>query len=143
MGKGDTQSNSRQLLPNVLKARAQQNPDGAWAQFPISEHTYADGLGTATNRQVFNAVNKVAWFLQKNLGPASNFETIAYLGPFDPRCFIVVIAGIKVGYKVRIRPPLNGARVEYLLKERKKEEKANDIWDRLSYRHRETAKLLN
>lgn len=142
MGKGDTQSNSRQLLPNVLKARAQQNPGGAWAQFPISEHTYADGLGTATNRQVFNAVNKVAWFLQKNLGPASNFETIAYLGPFDPRYFIVVIAGIKVGYKVRIRPRSNAAR-EYLLKEKKKEQKANGIWDRLSYRRRETAKLLN
>jgi hypothetical protein len=100
MGKGDTQPNGQQLLPLVLKSRAQQNPDGAWAQYPVSEHTYAEGLQTATNQQVFHAVNKLAWLLHDKLGPASNFETIAYIGPFDPRYFIMVIAAIKVGYKV-------------------------------------------
>lgn len=100
MGKGDTQSNSRQLLPLVFKNRAHQNPDGAWAQYPVSEHTYATGLQTATNQQAYNVINKVAWLLHNQLGPSSNFETIAYIGPFDPRYFIVVIAAIKVGYKV-------------------------------------------
>uniref|UniRef100_A0A093XUV8 L-aminoadipate-semialdehyde dehydrogenase n=2 Tax=Talaromyces marneffei TaxID=37727 RepID=A0A093XUV8_TALMA len=107
MGKGDTQSNSRQLLPLVFKNRAHQNPDGAWAQYPVSEHTYATGLQTATNQQAYNAINKVAWLLHNQLGPSSNFETIAYIGPFDPRYFIVVIAAIKVGYKAFLPSPRN------------------------------------
>lgn len=103
MGKGDTQSNSKQLLPLVLKSRAQHNPHGAWAQFPVSDQTYASGLQTATNLQVNHAVNKVAWLLHDKFEKSDdneNPETIAYIGPFDLRYFIVVIAAIKVGYKV-------------------------------------------
>ncbi|EED17424.1 NRPS-like enzyme, putative [Talaromyces stipitatus ATCC 10500] len=107
MGKGDLQTNSQQLLPSVLKTRAQCNPDGAWAQFPVSDTTYALGLETATNLQVFNAVNKVAWLLDGKLQPSSSFETIAYIGPFDLRYFIVVLAAIKVGYKTFLPSPRN------------------------------------
>jgi hypothetical protein len=36
------------------------------------------------------------------LGRSREFETIAYIGLFDLRYFIAVIAAIKVGYKVSI-----------------------------------------
>lgn len=97
-----SQPNGNQLLPVVLENRARLNPHGAWAKFPVSDHTYASGLRTATNLEVSNAVNKVAWLLEERLGRSREFETIAYIGPFDLRYFIVVIAAIKVGYKVSI-----------------------------------------
>jgi hypothetical protein len=93
-------SNTNELLPLVLEKRARSSPNGPWAKFPISDQTYASGLRTATNLEVSNAVNQVAWLLEKSLGRSDKFETIAYIGPFDLRYFIVVIAGIKVGYKV-------------------------------------------
>ncbi|KAH8703109.1 putative AMP dependent ligase/synthetase [Talaromyces proteolyticus] len=107
MGKGDSQSDSQQLLPVVLKNRAQQNPQGAWAQFPVSDQTYASGLQTATNWQVNHAVNRVAWLLDDWFGASSDFETLAYIGPFDLRYYIIVIAAIKVGYKTFLPSPRN------------------------------------
>lgn len=103
-----SQSIGSHLLPVVLENRALSNPHGAWAKFPVSEHTYASGLRTATNLEVSNAVNKVAWLLEESLGRSQEFETIAYIGPFDLRYFIVVIAAIKVGYKVSITPNDSG-----------------------------------
>ncbi|KAH8819282.1 putative NRPS-like enzyme [Xylogone sp. PMI_703] len=106
LGLEEKQPNN-QLLPAVLKSRAQSNPHGNWAQFPVSDSTYEAGLQTATNIEVHNAVNKIAWLLSDTLGPSVGFETIAYIGPFDLRYFIVVIAAIKVGYKTLLPSPRN------------------------------------
>lgn len=96
-----SRSSTDQVLPNVLDNRARNNPNGAWAKFPSSNTTYEDGFRVATNNQVANAVNRVAWLLEEQLGRGQNFETIAYIGPNDLRSYIVLLAGIKVGHKVQ------------------------------------------
>ncbi|KAF7133671.1 hypothetical protein CNMCM5793_004969 [Aspergillus hiratsukae] len=100
-------SNTNQLLPAVLEIRARSNPHGAWAKFPASDHTYTSGVRTATNLEVLNAVNKLAWLLEESLGRSSEFETLAYIGPFDLRYFIILLAAIKVGYKIFLPSPRN------------------------------------
>ena len=91
---------SDELLPTILENRAKTDPNGTWAKFPISTSTYQDGFRSATHLELLNAVNKVAWLLEESLGRSDTFETIAYLGPNDLRSIIVVLAGIKTGYKV-------------------------------------------
>ncbi len=46
------------------------------------------------------AVNVMAWWLEKEIGESSTFETLSYLGPPDLRYAIVFLAAVKCGYKV-------------------------------------------
>jgi hypothetical protein len=92
-------SDSNQLLPTILDNRAKTNPHGIWAKFPVSPTTYGSGFRSATHLEVANAINKVAWLLDEHFGKGKDFETLAYLGPNDLRYTIVVVAGIKAGYK--------------------------------------------
>lgn len=107
MGSINPYVESNQLLPVILENRAKTDPHGIWAKFPVSPSTYTEGFRSATHLELLNAVNKVAWLLEETLGRGKNFETIAYLGPNDLRSIIVVLAGIKTGYKVR-QYELNG-----------------------------------
>ncbi|KAE9380743.1 putative NRPS-like enzyme [Stipitochalara longipes BDJ] len=99
--------NSHQLLPTIFETRAKLNPDGVFAQFPVSPTNYDSGFRSVTNLQALNAINHVAWAIEKSFGKGQNFETIAYLGPSDPRSHLVLIAGIKVGYKIFLPSPRN------------------------------------
>ena len=100
MGSISRHTDGEQLLPVILDNRAKSDPDGVWAKFPISPTSYAQGFRSVTHFEVARAVDKVAWILEETLGRSKTFETIAYLGPNDLRCTIVVLAGVKVGYKV-------------------------------------------
>ncbi len=88
-----------QTLPAILEQRATTEPDGVFAKVPIST-TYAEGFRSVTYLELLSAVNRVAWLLEEQFGKSQNFPTIAYLGPGDLRYSIVVLAGIKSGYKV-------------------------------------------
>ncbi|KAJ5091912.1 NRPS-like enzyme [Penicillium alfredii] len=104
---GSIPSSKDLLLPAALDNRVRNNPQGMWAKFPVSDTTYELGLHVATNQQVANAVNRVAWTLEETLGRGQNFETIAYIGPNDPRCYVVLLAAVKVGYKAFFPSPRN------------------------------------
>ena len=93
-------TDGKQLLPVIVDDRAQNDPLGVWAKFPISPTSYAQGFRSVTHLEMANAVNRIAWILENTLGKSKTFETIAYLGPNDLRCTMVVLAGVKVGYKV-------------------------------------------
>jgi acyl-CoA synthetase (AMP-forming)/AMP-acid ligase II len=96
-----------QLLPAILDRRAQSEPDRVWAKFPVSPTSYDQGFRAATYGQMRNAVNRVAWMLVETVGPSSQFDTLAYLGPNDLRYHIVVLAAIKTGYKAFLPSPRN------------------------------------
>lgn len=91
---------SHQLLPKVFETRAKLHPNEVLAKFPVSSKTYSSGFNPTTNLQALNAINHIAWSIEKLFGKSLNFETIAYMGPNDPRYHIILIAAIKVGYKV-------------------------------------------
>ncbi|KAH7411425.1 putative NRPS-like enzyme [Cadophora sp. MPI-SDFR-AT-0126] len=106
---------NNELLPIILENRANSDPHGIWAKFPISSTTYKEGFRSATHLELLNAVSKVAWLLEKSLGRSENFETIAYLGPNDLRSIIVVLAGIKTGYKTFLPSPRNSKAAHHSL----------------------------
>ncbi|PVH73918.1 putative AMP dependent ligase/synthetase [Cadophora sp. DSE1049] len=106
---------NNELLPIILENRAKSDPYGVWAKFPISSSTYKEGFRSATHLELLNAVNKLAWLLEESLGRSENFETIAYLGPNDLRSIIVVLAGIKTGYKTFLPSPRNSKAAHHSL----------------------------
>jgi len=91
---------SNQLLSTIFETRAKLDPNGVFEKFPVSSTSYEAGFQSITHLQALNAINYVAWALEKGFGKSHNFETIAYLGPNDPRYHLVLIAAMKVGYKV-------------------------------------------
>ncbi|KAF3033927.1 hypothetical protein E8E11_002458 [Didymella keratinophila] len=49
--------------------------------------------------RLHNTVNSAAALLIETYGKSESFETLAYIGPTDLRYFIIMLAGMKVGYK--------------------------------------------
>jgi hypothetical protein len=89
------------LLPNLIKQNAQTDPHGVWAQVPAGT-VYADGFRNITNLQLYNAINYTASLIKQNMGESKTFETLAFIGASDPRYSIMVVAGIKAGFKVAL-----------------------------------------
>lgn len=87
------------LLPHIVKRNAQTDPGGLFARVPLGG-SYAEGFRDVSKLQFHNAINHVAFLLKRNLGESKTFETLAYIAPGDLRYSIIVVAGIKAGYKV-------------------------------------------
>jgi acyl-CoA synthetase (AMP-forming)/AMP-acid ligase II len=68
----------------------------------VSATSYTEGFQAATYSQMRTAVNCVAHLLNDKLGESQSFETLAYIGPNDLRYHIVLMAAMKMGYKVLI-----------------------------------------
>jgi len=88
------------LLPHFTKQNAEADPDGVFARIPAGTK-YTDGYKDVSKLQFHNAVNHTAFLIKKKLGGGKDFETLAYIGPGDLRYSIIVVAGMKAGYKVR------------------------------------------
>lgn len=91
----------RRLLPHALDELAKTEPDRAYVSVPQSSFINK-GMKDITVKQVANAVNNLAWWIEKNCGkPKTEFDTLAYVGVSDIRYAILLNAAIKSGYKVR------------------------------------------
>lgn len=91
------------LVPNLVDKRALLTPDHVYAEYPISAHSYDQGFRKITYNHLANAVNGVAWWLHRTLGPSRIFETLAYIGPNDIRYPAIILGAVKAGYVVRTR----------------------------------------
>ncbi len=87
------------LLPQVLDDLAASKPKRVYASSPKT-FDLEDGFRDVTVLQMSQAVNAMAWWLEKEIGRSSTFETLSYLGPPDLRYAIVFLAAVKCGYKV-------------------------------------------
>lgn len=87
------------LVPKLIDGRAYSEPDRLFCAIPRSTDL-KDGLRCITYRHFANAVNKCAWWIEKELGKGENFETLAYVGPSDIRYAIITLAAVKTGHKV-------------------------------------------
>ena len=94
-------SNPGDLVTNIVDHYAKTNPDALYAEYPISEWSYEEGYRKITRRDLANAVNGAAWWLHDSLGPGTNFEALAYIGPNDVRYVALIIGAVKAGYMVR------------------------------------------
>ena len=87
------------LLPQVVDALAQSNPERIYASYPLSAD-FSDGFRDVTMSEIANAVNRFAYCLERHIGASTVFETLAYMGPSDLRYAVVFHAAVKCGYKV-------------------------------------------
>lgn len=91
----------KQLLNHIVDGMAKARPSAVWAEIPRSITSYELGFRKITYRSLANAINGVAWWLHRSLGPSKDFETLAYFGSWDVRYIILLLGAVKVGYKVR------------------------------------------
>ncbi|KAH9866909.1 hypothetical protein IAQ61_007498 [Plenodomus lingam] len=88
----------RRLVPNIIDDNARNQPNRACFSIPkcdALEHGFRD----ITWRMYANAINKTAYFIEREIGRSTSFETVMYLGFPDIRCFIILVALIKTGHK--------------------------------------------
>ena len=93
-------SEADELLPNTIDQLAEQSPDRLYAEIPLSTTSFGAGFRRINYSAFANAINGMAWWLHKTLGPSSNFEPLCYMGPNDLRHNIVLLGCVKAGYTV-------------------------------------------
>ena len=86
-------------LPSIIAQNAKEDPSGLFARFPKGT-SYADGFQDVTKLQFAFAIDHTAALIEAQYGKGVDFETLAYIGPNDLRYLIMLVAGIKTGYKV-------------------------------------------
>lgn len=96
----ETLPHRKELLNHIIDGYARDEPERLYAEIPLSPITYAAGLRKVTYAAFANAINGMAWWLHRTLGPGKDFETLCYIGPNDLRHNILLLAAVKVGYKV-------------------------------------------
>ena len=92
------------LLPNVIDDIAESEPSLVWIEYPALSTSYDSGFKQITFKQLANAIDGTAAWLESGLGRGKDHETLTYIGPNDPFYGILVVAAVKAGYKVRPSP---------------------------------------
>jgi hypothetical protein len=92
-------------LPNILRLLASQYPNITYAEFPRNPNDISEGYRKFTYLDVANAVNTLAWWIDKNVGRLEEGNkngkaTLVYIGPNDIRYVVLSLASIVTGYKV-------------------------------------------
>ncbi|KAF4825945.1 Non-canonical non-ribosomal peptide synthetase FUB8 [Colletotrichum tropicale] len=90
----------QRLIPQALADALAEKPDRTWVSYAISNNIAQDGFRNITIRQLATAVDRLAWYIDDNIGKSSDFETVMYYGLADVRYIITLIAGIKTGHSV-------------------------------------------
>lgn len=91
-----------ELVPNIVDRVASIRPDALYALYPNSSSTYQQGYRTISYDDFANAINGMAWWLHNTLGPSTESEVLAYIGPNDVRYPALVLGAVKAGYVVKL-----------------------------------------
>ena len=90
------------LLPCRVDDITESDPLRIYAEIPTSDSSYDLGFTPITYKQLANAINGAAWWLEDTVGVGHNFETLAYSGSNNLRYPIIVLGAVKAGYKVKM-----------------------------------------
>lgn len=86
-------------MPALIDEIASTSPMRLFVAIPKPPHP-RDGFIDISYFTFARAINKCAWWIEKELGRGQLFETIAYIGPLDLLYPILIFAAVKTGYKV-------------------------------------------
>lgn len=89
----------RRLVPQVVDELAATDPDRVYAAIPKTSDVQ-DGYRDVTIAELSSCVNFMARWLEQRFGKSETFETITYVGLSDLKGITILLAAIKVGYKV-------------------------------------------
>jgi hypothetical protein len=88
---------------------ASSDPHRPWISIPRNDDDLTKGFIDISFKQFSNGINHAAAWLDSRLGPTTgSFETFAYEGPKDARAYIITVAAVKVGRKVRLSCSVGG-----------------------------------
>lgn len=79
----------KRLLPVIIDELAREDPNRPWGSIPRDDYDLSQGYADISYLSLANAINKLAWMLDKSVGRSETFETIAYLGTPDVRYHMV------------------------------------------------------
>lgn len=91
----------RRLVPQVVDELAATAPDRVYAAIPKTSDVQ-DGYRDVTMAELSGCVNFMARWLEQRFGKSETFETITYVGLSDLKGITILLAAIKVGFKVRL-----------------------------------------
>ncbi|KAF2180762.1 acetyl-CoA synthetase-like protein [Zopfia rhizophila CBS 207.26] len=94
----------RKLLNHLVDEIARDNPNAVYAELPRSPDTYEDGFRQITFKDLSNAINGMAWWIERTLGKG-NLETLVYFGPNDMAQVLLILGAVKAGYKMLFPSP--------------------------------------
>ncbi|KAI9812571.1 MAG: hypothetical protein M1827_004560 [Pycnora praestabilis] len=93
----------KRLLPTLIDQYAKEPIPRTYASVPKSDDDLSLGFVDISYEQFANAINRAAWWLEGNLGKSDKtFQTFGYFGPRDLRYPILIIAAIKIGWKILV-----------------------------------------
>ncbi|KAI0119342.1 acetyl-CoA synthetase-like protein [Daldinia grandis] len=97
------------LLPEVIDEIAATEPESLYGKYPADPSNYDAGFKNVTYRQLANAINGVAQWLESEIGRGDpeRTPTVAYIGPNDFRYVFAFVGAIKAGYKIFLTSPRN------------------------------------
>lgn len=81
-------------FPILVDQRASDTPDRPFAIVPKTANI-DDGYREYKYSELSQAVNKMSWWLDQELGKSVNLETIAYMGPPDLRYSFLYLGALK------------------------------------------------
>ena len=93
------ENNSSKLLVDIIEEKAKWLAGHTFMRYP-TENWETQGYKTLTWSQYANAIDKAAYWIDEQLGKSTNNDTIAYLGPNDPRYSIMLPAMVKTNRNV-------------------------------------------
>lgn len=71
----------RRLVPNIVDERALNDPDRVVYSVPKTSDNVDDGFTDVSALAFANAVDRMAWWLESELGRGSSYQTVGYIGP--------------------------------------------------------------
>lgn len=87
------------VLPQVVDEVAASRPDTTWVHYPRSNDV-KDGYRDITFKELQQATDRMAHWIERNVGTSTTRETFAYMGVNDIRYIFTILAATKTGYKV-------------------------------------------
>ena len=90
------------LLPTTVDRIAEVEPQAMWIAMPVAPVEGKYKYKIITYQQFANAINSVAWWLDKEMRKSSNIQPLAYFGTGggDIGYPILLIAAVKAGFYV-------------------------------------------
>ena len=98
------------VLVTAIEQKVKWPPNETYLRYPTANWE-VDGYRSFTYGQYGDSINKVAHWLDAQLGKATENDTVAYLGPNDLRYAVLWPALIKTGRKLYVR---SGYKVVFL-----------------------------
>lgn len=91
-------------LPRLIDELAELCPNQPIVSLPRKNGQPATGYREYSINDFARAVNRAAWWIEQQLGRAENrWATLHYVAPQDLSYFIITLAAVKTGYKVRLQ----------------------------------------